>query len=48
MSLKVNCYDNAVIASFHSVKKEWVYPKTYRTREEAKSSIFKYIKVFYN
>ncbi|HEF1880363.1 TPA: IS3 family transposase [Bacillus cereus] len=42
MSRKGNCYDNAVIESFHSVlKKEWVYPKRYRTREEAKSSIFK-------
>ncbi|WP_094194707.1 IS3 family transposase [Bacillus thuringiensis] len=49
MSRKGNCYDNAVIESFHSVlKKEWVYPKKYRTREEAKSSIFKYIEVFYN
>ncbi|PYE88346.1 putative transposase [Bacillus sp. 196mf] len=49
MSRKGNCYDNAVIESFHSVlKKEWVYPKKYKTREEAKSSIFKYIEVFYN
>jgi putative transposase len=49
MSRKGNCYDNAVLESFHSVlKKEWVYPKKYRTREEAKSSIFKYIEVFYN
>lgn len=49
MSCKGNCYDNAVIESFHSVlKKEWVYPKKYKTREEAKSSIFKYIEVFYN
>ncbi|EOQ08967.1 hypothetical protein IKC_06390 [Bacillus cereus VD184] len=49
MSRKGNCYDNAVIESFHSVlKKEWVYPKKYRTREEAKSSIFKYTEVFYN
>ncbi|QPW51756.1 DDE-type integrase/transposase/recombinase (plasmid) [Bacillus thuringiensis] len=30
------------------LKKEWVYPKKYKTREEAKSSIFKYIEVFYN
>jgi putative transposase len=28
MSRKGNCYDNAVIESFHGVlKKEWVYPK---------------------
>jgi putative transposase len=49
MSRKGNCYDNAVIESFHGVKKkEWVYPKKYRTQEEAKSSIFEYIEVFYN
>lgn len=49
MSRKGNCYDNVVIESFHSVlKKEWVHPKKYRTREEAKSSSFKYIEVFHN
>jgi putative transposase len=48
MSRKGNCYDNAVIESFHGVLKKWVFRKKYRTQEEAKSSIFEYIEVFYN
>lgn len=49
MSRKGNCYDNACIESFHSVlKKELIYLNKYRTREEAKKSIFEYIEVFYN
>jgi putative transposase len=49
MSRKGNCYDNACIESFHSVlKKELIYLNKYETREEAKSSIFEYIEVFYN
>ncbi|MBU5314983.1 DDE-type integrase/transposase/recombinase [Clostridium bornimense] len=37
-------YDNACIESFHSsIKKEEVYRNTYRTFEEAKIAIFKYI-----
>ncbi len=49
MSRKGNCYDNACIESFHSViKKELIYLNKYKTREEAKQSIFKYIEVFYN
>ena len=48
MSRKGNCYDNAVIESFHSVLKRMGVSEKYRTREEAKSSIFKYIEVFYN
>lgn len=49
MSRKGNCYDNACIESFHSViKKELIYLNKYKTREEAKQSIFEYIEVFYN
>ncbi len=49
MSRKGNCYDNACIESFHSaIKKELVYQNQYRTREEAKQSIFEYIICFYN
>lgn len=49
MSRKGNCYDNACIESFHSVlKKELIYLNQYKTREEAKKSIFEYIEVFYN
>jgi transposase InsO family protein len=49
MSRKGNCWDNACAESFfHSLKTEEVYFHKYRTRDEAKKSIFKYIEVFYN
>ena len=49
MSGTGNCYDNAVAESFfHTLKTELVYFEDYQTREEARSSIFEYIEVFYN
>jgi transposase InsO family protein len=49
MSGKGNCYDNAVAESFfHTLKTELVYWERYRTRSEAKSSIFAFIEGFYN
>ncbi|WP_158737298.1 IS3 family transposase [Alteribacillus sp. YIM 98480] len=49
MSRKGNCYDNVCIESFHSViKKELIFHQKYRTRKEAKRSIFAYIMTFYN
>ena len=49
MSRKGNCYDNAVVESFfHSLKTEWVHHYRYKTRHEAKASIFEYIEIFYN
>ena len=49
MSGKGNCYDNAHAESFfHTIKVEEVYGNTYRSRQEAKLSIFEYIEVFYN
>ena len=49
MSGKGNCYDNAVAESFfHTIKTELVYWKKYKTRKEAKSSIFKFIEGYYN
>jgi len=49
MSAKGHCYDNAVAESFfHTLKTEEAHLCNYRTREEAKSSIFEYIEVFYN
>jgi putative transposase len=44
-----NCYDNAPVESFFSLlKTEEVYHCRYTTRQEAKSSIFAYIELFYN
>ena len=50
MSRKGNCWDNAPAESFFStLKMEEVYKhKKYRTKEEARKSIFEYIEVFYN
>lgn len=49
MSGKGNCYDNAVAESFfHTLKTELVYHENYRTRNQAKNSLFEYIEVFYN
>jgi len=49
MSGKGNCYDNAVMESFfHTLKTEHVHLHQFWTREEAKSSIFEYVEVFYN
>lgn len=49
MSRKGICYDNAITESFfHTLKTEHVYFCHYRTREEAKRSMFDYIEVFYN
>lgn len=49
MSRKGNCYDNAVAESFfHTLKTEHVHFQHYRTRAEARQSIFEYIEMFYN
>ena len=49
MSRKGNCHDNAVAESFfHTLKEELVTDADYKTRNEAKQSIFKYIELFYN
>ncbi len=49
MSRKGDCWDNAVEESFFgSLKKERIFPKNYRTREEAKKDIIDYIEMFYN
>lgn len=44
-----NCFDNAAMESFfHTLKTEHIYFEHYKTREQAKASIFEYIEVFYN
>jgi len=49
MSRSGNCYDNAVMESFFGTfKTELVYHEHYRTRTQARTSIFDYIEVFYN
>ena len=49
MSGKGNCYDNAVCESFfHTLKTEHVNRFNYKTREQAKRSVFWYIEAYYN
>lgn len=49
MSRKANCWDNAVSESFwKTLKAELIYRQVFRTREEARISIFEYIEMFYN
>lgn len=49
MSRQGNCYDNAVKESFfHTLKTELVNHERYRTRNEARASVFEYIEAFYN
>jgi len=49
MSRKGDCWDNAPMESFyHSLKTEWVAFEDYATHDEARSSIFRYIELFYN
>jgi len=49
MSRKGNCYDNACMESFFgTLKNELIYLNKYRTRLEARLSIFQYIMVYYN
>ncbi|OIN83307.1 integrase core domain protein [Francisella sp. TX07-6608] len=49
MSSKGCCYDNAACESFFgTLKVELVHDEKYKTRDEAKSSIFEYIEAYYN
>jgi putative transposase len=49
MSRKGNCWDNAPMESFfHTLKTELVMHCDYKTRTEARASIFDYMEVFYN
>ncbi len=49
MSGKGCCYDNAACESFFgTLKVELVHDENYKTREQAKSSIFEYIEAYYN
>ena len=49
MSRVGDCYDNAAMESFWgTLKTELVHQRKYRTREEARQSIFKYIECWYN
>jgi len=49
MSRKGNCWDNAVAESFfRTLKVEQTNRFMYRTREQARSSVFEYVEIYYN
>lgn len=49
MSRRGNCYDNAITESFfHTLKTELVKLNRYKSRIEARISLFEYIEIFYN
>ena len=49
MSRKGNCWDNSVAESFFgTLKTELIHHINFKSREDAKQAIFKYIEVFYN
>jgi len=49
MGSKGDCYDNAVLESFHaSLEKELLIGRSLHTRQEARTAIFDYIETFYN
>lgn len=49
MSRKGDCWDNSVAESFFStLKKELIYHRKFRTRDQARREIFEFVEVFYN
>lgn len=48
MSRTGNCYDNAAMESFHATLKGECAFKQFKTKAEAKTTIFEYIEVWYN
>ena len=49
MSRKGNCWDNVIAESFfHTLKRELVHCHNYKTRQEARNSLFQYIEGYYN
>jgi len=49
MSKKGDCWDNAVAESFFAtIKKEYIYQTTFKTRVDAQLGIFDYIEAWYN
>lgn len=49
MSKKGDCYDNACAETFfHSLKVEWIFGKSYKTRKQCLNDIRYYIEIFFN
>jgi putative transposase len=49
MGAKGNCFDNAVLESFHAtIKKDLIHRRSRPTKAEARIAVFDYIEAFYN
>ena len=49
MGSRGDCYDNAVLESFHAtIKKDLIHRRSWPTKAEARTAVFDYIEVFYN
>jgi len=49
MGSRGDCFDNAVLESFHaSLKKDVIHRQSWPTKAEARTAVFDYIEVFYN
>jgi putative transposase len=49
MGSRGDCFDNAVLESFHaSLKKDVIHRSSWPTKAEARTAVFDYIEVFYN
>jgi len=49
MGSRGDCFDNAVLESFHaSLKKELIHRRSWPTKAEARTAVFDYVETFYN
>src|SRR4051794_1264864 len=49
MGSRGDCFDNAVLESFHAtLKKDLIHRRSWPTKAEARSAVFDYIEAFYN
>jgi putative transposase len=49
MSRRADCWDNAVVESFNAtIKTELIHRTKWKTREEARAAVYKYIETWYN
>ena len=49
MGNRGDCFDNAVLESFHaSLKKDLIHRRSWPTKAEARTAVFDYIEAFYN
>ena len=49
MGSRGDCFDNAVLESFHaSLKKDLIHRQSWPTKAEARTAVFNYIEAFYN